>query len=77
MPFAAVNGQAIHYQDSDPEADPEVPTIILSHGFAMGHEMWEHQVGPLSEAGWRLHAGTNWLQFNPGPWRLGASRKSD
>ena len=56
MPFAAVNGQAIHYQDSDPEADPEVPTIILSHGFAMGHEMWEHQVGPLSEAGWRVVA---------------------
>ena len=30
----------------------------------------------LSEAGWRLHAGT-WLQFNPEPWRLGAGRKSD
>ena len=70
MPFAAVNGQAIHYQDSDPEADPEVPTIILSHGFAMGHEMWEHQVGPLSEAGWRVVAHdergfgqTSWLSI--------------
>ena len=31
----------------------------------------------LSEAGWRLHAGTNWLQFNPGPWRLGAGKKSN
>ena len=29
----------------------------------------------LSEAGWRLHAGTNWLQFNPGAWRLGAGKK--
>ena len=56
MPFAAVNGQTIHYQDSVPEAGPDTHTIILSHGFAMGHEMWEHQISPLVSAGWRVVA---------------------
>ena len=56
MPFAAVNGQTIHYQDSDPEAEPGARAIILSHGFAMGHEMWEHQINPLVAAGWRVIA---------------------
>jgi len=64
MPFAAVNGQTIHNQDSAPGAGEDTPVIILSHGFAMGHEMWEHQVGPLSAAGWRVvaHDERGWGQ---------------
>lgn len=61
MPFAMVNGQNIHYQDS---GEPNSPAIILSHGFTMGHEMWEHQVTPLVEAGWRViaHDERGWGQ---------------
>ena len=61
MPFAAVNGQNIHYQDS---GDPDSPAIVLSHGFTMGHEMWEHQIAPLVEAGWRViaHDERGWGQ---------------
>ena len=43
MPFAEVNGQNIHYQDTGGDG----PAIILSHGFGMGHEMWVHQIDPL------------------------------
>jgi len=70
MPFAAVNGQTIHYQDSAPEAGDDTPLIILSHGFAMDHEMWAHQVGPLSAAGWRVvaHDERGWGQtIHDGP----------
>ena len=50
MPFAEVNGQNIHYQDTGGDG----PAIILSHGFGMGHEMWVHQIDPLVGAGWRV-----------------------
>ena len=50
MPFADVNGQTLHYVDSGGEG----PTILLSHGFGMDHEMWDPQIGPLTEAGWRV-----------------------
>ena len=50
MPFADVNGQAIHYLDTGGDG----PAILLSHGFSMDHEMWVHQVGPLTGAGWRV-----------------------
>ncbi|MBI03853.1 MAG: alpha/beta hydrolase [Acidimicrobiaceae bacterium] len=50
MPFADVNGQAIHYLDTGGKG----PAILLSHGFSMDHEMWVHQVGPLTGAGWRV-----------------------
>ena len=50
MPFADVNGQNIHYQDTGGDG----PAILLSHGFGMGHEMWVHQIEPLTGAGWRV-----------------------
>ena len=50
MPFADVNGQSIHFQDTGGDG----PAIILSHGFGMDHEMWVHQVDPLASAGWRV-----------------------
>lgn len=50
MPFAEVNSQTIHYVDSGGDG----PVILLSHGFAMGHEMWAAQLEPLAEAGWRV-----------------------
>ena len=50
MPFAAVNGQTIHYVDHGGDG----PTIVLSHGFSMGFEMWDPQVGPRIDAGWRV-----------------------
>ncbi len=60
MPFAAVDDQRIHYQDSGGDG----PAIILSHGFSMGHEMWEHQTAPLADAGWRViaHDERGWGQ---------------
>ena len=62
MPFAAVNGQNIHYLDSGGNGS----AILLSHGFGMGHEMWEHQVGPLTDAGWRVvtYDERSWGQTN-------------
>ena len=50
MPFADVNSQNIHYQDTGGDG----PAILLSHGFGMGHEMWVHQIEPLTGAGWRV-----------------------
>ena len=60
MPFAEVNGQNIHYQDTGGDG----PAIILSHGFGMGHEMWVHQIAPLVGAGWRVvtYAERSWGQ---------------
>ncbi len=50
VPFADVNGQTIHYLDTGGDG----PAIVLSHGFSMGHEMWVHQIGPLTGSGWRV-----------------------
>ncbi|MDP6975326.1 MAG: alpha/beta hydrolase [Acidimicrobiales bacterium] len=50
MPFADVNGQTLHYVDSGGDG----PAVVLSHGFSMGFEMWDPQVGPLVDAGWRV-----------------------
>ncbi|MDE0927288.1 MAG: alpha/beta hydrolase [Acidimicrobiales bacterium] len=60
MPFADVNGQNLHYVDHGGEG----PVIILSHGFAMGHEMWDEQIAPLAAAGWRVitHDERGWGQ---------------
>lgn len=44
MPFADVNGQRIHYQDTGGEAPP----VICSHGFLMDHEMFAPQVAELA-----------------------------
>lgn len=54
MPFADVNDQSIHFVDHHVDSGGEGPAIVLSHGFSMGHEMWEPQVGPLTDAGWRV-----------------------
>lgn len=51
MPFAAVNGQSLYYQDSGGEG----PAVLFSHGFLMGHEMWDHQVEALRD-GYRVVA---------------------
>ena len=45
MPFAAVNGQTIYYEDSGGGG----PAVLFSHGFLMGHDMWSHQVEALSD----------------------------
>ncbi len=43
MAFADVNGQKIHYTDTGGDGPP----VILSHGFMMSGEMFEHQVAAL------------------------------
>jgi 3-oxoadipate enol-lactonase len=45
MPYAAVNGQRIWFEDSGGEG----PVIILSHGFLMDRSMFDHQVVGLRE----------------------------
>lgn len=44
MPFAAVNGQRLHYQDTGGDGLP----IIFSHGFLMDHEMFAPQAAALA-----------------------------
>src|SRR5918994_6790063 len=43
MPFAAVNGQRIHYADSGGAG----PVVVFSHGFFMDQDMWDPQVEEL------------------------------
>ena len=40
MPYAAVNGQRIWFEDTGGEG----PVIILGHGFLMDRSMFDHQV---------------------------------
>jgi pimeloyl-ACP methyl ester carboxylesterase len=44
MPTAAVNGQALYYEDSGGSGPP----VVFSHGFLMDHEMFAPQVEALS-----------------------------
>jgi 3-oxoadipate enol-lactonase len=44
MPFAAVNGQRIAYDDSGGRG----PAVVLGHGFLMDRSMFVHQVEALS-----------------------------
>jgi pimeloyl-ACP methyl ester carboxylesterase len=46
MPLADVNGQSIYYEDTG----TDLPAVLFSHGFLMGHEMWAHQVTALRDA---------------------------
>lgn len=45
MPRAAVNGQRLHYEDTGGSG----PTVVLSHGFLMDHEMFAPQVAALRD----------------------------
>ncbi|MCP3910997.1 MAG: alpha/beta hydrolase [Actinomycetia bacterium] len=51
MPFADANGQKLYYTDSGGDG----PAVLLSHGFLMGHDMWNHQVTALQD-GYRVVA---------------------
>jgi 3-oxoadipate enol-lactonase len=44
MPIAQINGQGIHYEDSEGSGPP----VILGHGFLMDAQMFEPQVAALS-----------------------------
>ena len=43
MPYAAVNGQQLHYTDTGGGG----PVVVCSHGFLMDHSMFEAQVAEL------------------------------
>ena len=45
MPFAPVNGQQIHYEDTGGDGPP----VVLAHGFLMDLTMFEHQVAALRD----------------------------
>jgi 3-oxoadipate enol-lactonase len=45
MPYAAVNGQRIWFEDTGGDG----PVIILSHGFLMDRSMFDHQVSGLRD----------------------------
>ena len=46
MPFSAVNGQSIYYEDSGGDG----PAVLFSHGLLMGHDMWSQQVAALRDS---------------------------
>jgi pimeloyl-ACP methyl ester carboxylesterase len=43
MPFAAIDGQRVHYSDSGGDG----PAVVFSHGFFMDHEMFAPQIEEL------------------------------
>jgi pimeloyl-ACP methyl ester carboxylesterase len=45
MPFADVNGQRLHFEDTGGDRPP----VVLSHGFLMDHEMFAPQVAALRD----------------------------
>jgi 3-oxoadipate enol-lactonase len=45
MPYAEVNGQRLHYQDTGGDG----PVVVFSHGLLMDHEMFEAQVAALRD----------------------------
>src|SRR5690349_485309 len=45
MPYADVNGQRLHYQDSGGTGLP----VVLAHGLLMDHEMFAPQVAALRD----------------------------
>jgi 3-oxoadipate enol-lactonase len=44
MPFAQINGQRIHFQDSGGSGPP----VVLAHGFLMDHSMFAPQLAALA-----------------------------
>jgi pimeloyl-ACP methyl ester carboxylesterase len=48
MPYADVNGQRLHYEDSGSGE----PAVLFSHGFLMDHSMFDPQVQALADR-WR------------------------
>jgi 3-oxoadipate enol-lactonase len=46
MPYADVNGQRLHFEDTGGDGLP----VVLSHGFLMDHEMFDAQVEALRGA---------------------------
>jgi len=48
MPYADVNGQRLHYEDSGSGE----PAVLFSHGFFMDHSMFDPQVAALADR-WR------------------------
>jgi pimeloyl-ACP methyl ester carboxylesterase len=51
--FVALNGTVHHYHDSHPTAPPDMPTVILIHGWDCWWMWWHKVIGFLSEKGIR------------------------
>lgn len=54
--FVRLNGAVHHYHDSHPEAPPEMPTIILIHGWDCWWMWWHEVIQHLNAAGVRTVA---------------------
>jgi pimeloyl-ACP methyl ester carboxylesterase len=48
VPFADVNGQRIHYEDTGGDGAGNAPAVLFSHGFLMDREMFASQVDALA-----------------------------
>ncbi len=46
MPYAAINGQEIYFEDTG----GDVPPVVLAHGFLMDHDMFAPQVRALRDS---------------------------
>jgi 3-oxoadipate enol-lactonase len=51
MPIADVNETTLHYRFDGPE---QGPVVMLSHALASDFTMWEFQIPPLAQAGYRV-----------------------
>lgn len=56
MPTVQVNGAGLYYTETG-RRDGEV--VVFSHGLLFDHTMFEHQIGTLSDAGYRV-IGFDW-----------------
>lgn len=54
--FVRLNGTVHHYHDSHPNASPEMPTIILIHGWDCWWMWWHEVIQHLNQAGVRTIA---------------------
>jgi 3-oxoadipate enol-lactonase len=71
MPQIRVNDTSIHYGWDGPEAGP---VVMLSHSLASDRKMWDPQVKPLVESGYRVlrydHRGHGRSQVAPGDYSI-------
>jgi 3-oxoadipate enol-lactonase len=71
MPFADVNGIRLHYRFDGPEKGE---VILLSHSLASDLAMWDAQIPPLADAGFRIlrydSRGHGRSSAPPGPYAI-------
>ncbi|MBI2913841.1 MAG: alpha/beta fold hydrolase [Chloroflexi bacterium] len=54
MPHTYTNGIVTFYEDASPAGVTDAQAVVLIHGHSVDLRMWQHQVPPLLDAGFRV-----------------------